>query len=105
MNAKMIETALGMIARFIPPEEYAKAVKAIAELTDVAQSIDARMKRIEEFAVKMDALQSKVDMLETVVRTNVDGGEAAYAARDLYMVPGTIEQALAPSKGGLPDVG
>lgn len=103
MNIKMIETALGMLARFIPPEEYAKGVKAINELTQVAQSLDDRLKAIHQSVEEMKAISDRVDMLETVVRNNVSGAETEYAARAMFMVPGTIEKALAPSQGDKSD--
>jgi len=99
MNAKMIDAALGMVARFIPPEEYAKAVKAITELSAIAQSFDDRLKEIQAMVEVVKAQQDRIEMLETIVRNNVPGAETEFSARDMFMVPGTIEAAMAPSKG------
>lgn len=100
MNAKMIETALGMVARFIPPDEYAKAVKAIMELVAVGQAFDDRLKDVQNAVKIIGDLQAQVATLEAIVKANVPGASAEYAARDLFMVPGTIETALAPAKEG-----
>lgn len=99
MNSKMIDAALGMVARFIPPEEYAKAVKAITELSAIAQSFDDRLKEIQAMVEVVKSQQDRIDMLEMIVRNNVSGAETEFAARDMFMVPGTIEAAMAPSGG------
>lgn len=96
MNARLIEGALAMLARLIPPEEYAKATHALNELAGYAKSIDDRAKRIEDGFAEM---RNRLDMLETIVRANVPGAEAVYAEQAMWMVPGSIESALAPSSG------
>lgn len=93
MNAKLIEGALGMLARFIPPEEYAKATGALEQLVQLAKSIDERMKRVEALADDVTALKSAAYADSPAFRD-------AQAGQSMYMVPGTIEAAMAPSKGG-----
>lgn len=100
MNAKMIETALGMLARFIPPEEYAKAVKAINDLGTIADRFDKRLTDVQALVAIVQAQAARIDMLETIVRDNVDGAAATFAERDAWMVPGRIEKALAPAQPG-----
>jgi hypothetical protein len=95
MNQKLIEASLGMLARMIPPEIYAAVSADLKNLVDHARSIDERLKRIEAATV---GLPDRVAMLESVVRSTVDGAEAIFAERDMWLVPGSIEKALAPAE-------
>ncbi len=90
MTPKLIEAAFGMLAKMIPPEEYAKASKALADLALYAKSADERLRKLE-------AMQSRLDILESIVRSNVDGAEATYAEQTMWMRPGAIDEALAPA--------
>lgn len=100
VNSKMIEAGLGMLARFIPPEEYAKAVKAINDLAAIAQRFDDRLAHVQGLAELVKVQQDRIDFLETVVRNNVDGGAAAFAERDSWGVGDRVTRALAPAVTG-----
>lgn len=94
MNAKLIEASIGMLARMVPPDAWEKIIAELNELVRYAKSADERL-------TKLAALAERVEFLENIVRNSVDGAPAAYAERELYMVPGTIEQALAPAQPGV----
>lgn len=91
MNAKLIEATIGMLARMVPPDQWDKIVSELKQLVAYAKSADERL-------AKLETLIGRVDFLEHVVRNSVDGAGAMFAERELYMVPGTIEQALAPAQ-------
>lgn len=100
MNNKMIETALGMLARFVPPEEYAKLAAAITQLAQLGQQLDTRLQAIEAHVAKANDLGDRLTMLETIVRDNVSGADAAYSEQAQWLVPGRMDKALAPAVNG-----
>lgn len=102
MNQKFLEASLGMLARLIPPHEYEKATNSLNDIVKLLQTIDDRMKKIEGIAARVEKISDSVAILESVVRANVPGAEATYAEQAMWMRPGAIEEALAPSKGGSP---
>ena len=100
VDAKMVQAALGMLARFIPSEEYAKIASAINDLAEQARAIDRRLQRIEQTSAIVAGLVDRLNLLETIVRNGVDGAQGVYAERDGWMVQDRIAQALAPAKEG-----
>lgn len=98
MNGRMIEASLGMLARLIPPDIYAKVGADLNELVQLARTLDERVKRIEAATVGLGDLADRLAFMETIVRNGTPDAGAAFGERDMYMVPGTIEQALAPAR-------
>lgn len=103
MNLKLVEGALGMLARSIPPAEYAKALIVLGELAAALKSIDARAKAIDDGVARcvrhLDGLDARVTMLEIAAAVDSPAFGAAQSEQAMWMVPGSIERALAPSKG------
>lgn len=97
MNQKLIEGALGMLARVIPPEEYAKANRALGQIVTLLETIDARMKRIEDGVI---ANGQRLDMLEAAASIDSPAYSAMRSEQAMWLVPGSIEAALAPAKDG-----
>lgn len=99
LNAKMIETALGMLARFLPPEIYQQGIVSINELTEQGRRIEARAAAVElRLAQLQQSIDTRLAMLEGIVRANVEGAEATYAEAAQWLVPGRMEAALAPAR-------
>lgn len=108
MNHKLIESAMGMLARVIPREEYEKANAAISQIVRLLETLDARAERTEKAALfcadKIAELSTRVDHLEAAASVDSPAFRSAQAELELWLVPGSIEKALAPAKiGGLND--
>jgi hypothetical protein len=94
---------LGALARFIPPEEYAKAVKAIDALATEARMLQARLASIEAHVAKGRELEERIVLLESAARSDSPSFAMMQAEQSMWMVPGSIERALAPSEGDKAD--
>lgn len=97
INQKLVEGAIGMLARVIPPEEYAKASAALGQIVTLLKTIDGRMQRIEEATA---GLRDRVMLLETAAMADSPAFSAAQSEQAMWMVPGSIEKALAPAVNG-----
>lgn len=104
MNQKLVEGAMAMLARVIPPEEYKKANTAIGKIVELLETIDARAKRTEEAALysakTIADLAARVDTLEAAASVDSETFKATRAELALWLVPGSTEKALAPAAPG-----
>lgn len=89
INPKIVEAALGMLAKMVPPETYAQIVAELKDVVTYAKSADDRL-------AKLEALADRLTFLETVIKNTVDGAGAAFAERQFY-APSVIDAALAPA--------
>lgn len=94
-----IQTMLGMLARLVPKEEYAKLAAAIDQLVQLGTSLDTRLKAIEAHVARAGQLAERLALLESVVLANVPGAKDAYAEQAQWS-PDKIEKALAPAVTG-----
>ena len=92
-----LQLVLGVIARLVPKDEYAKMAAALDQLVTLGKSLDARFRAIEQLCASN---AQRLDMLESVVQSNVPGAVEAYSEQAQWLVPGRIAAALAPAKNG-----
>lgn len=105
MNHKLIEAAMGMLARVIPAEEYAKANAALGQIVNLLETLNARAERTEKAAVlcanHITELSARVEALELAAGIDSPAYKSAQAERAMWLVPGSTEAALAPAIPGV----
>lgn len=100
MNSKLVEAGLGMLARMIPPEEYAKMSGLLGELLATAKGYEERLKGME---AKLDDALSQLVNLTAAAQADSPTFNSMEHERALWQVPGSIEAALAPAPGPAPN--
>lgn len=104
MTPKVLEGALGMVARLIPAEQYAKGIGALQELIELLKKLDARAAAIEantaQCVRQLADQDARLCALEAAAAADSPAFAALRAEQAMWMMPGSIDAALAPSKGG-----